>query len=159
MSPIKFEIDVEETFDYVNFRHTHVLADLTQEIDTWFLQHGFRQEKISHEKCMEQMIFSMGEISPTDPCLATPMSKNIINESHFHEIAEQIYQRMDVLEIFQNEKHDVLETIFSLQADIIQGEFEKDLQKFNGADPRLNDVLVKHQEVFGELHPPQRVKH
>ena len=49
-----------------------------------------------------------------------------------------------------------LKSFFAFSSDIIQGEFGKDLEKFQNEDPRLVQLLVKHKEVFGELPPPQK---
>ena len=61
------------------------------------------------------MIFTLGEASPMEQFKATPMSKHVINEGTFHEIAEMIFQRINVMDIL--EENDIFnpETIFFLQ--------------------------------------------
>jgi len=108
---------------------------------------------MSQGSVLEHMIFTLGEVSPLEPLKATPMSKHVINEETFHEIAETIYQRINVMNILEENELINPETIFSFKADTIQGDFEKDLEKFQNEDPRLIGILVKHHEVFGELPP------
>ena len=42
------------------------------------------------------------------------------------------------------------------ESDIIPGEFEKDMARFEKSSPDLLAILAKHQLVFGPLPPPEK---
>ena len=113
-----------ESFDYQDFQNINLLAILTEEIDTWFTEHGFKEEKTSKADLCNEYIFNKGEVSSVMHS-ANSSSKTIVNDIRLEEFARSVYQRIKELE--GNVCEDDIEFLCAFTPEIIRGEFAKDM--------------------------------
>jgi len=86
---------------------------------------------------------------------ALPKGRVPINMEDLRVLASRVDQQ--ILD-FEKEIGPKIEKIFQFESDIVKGEFEKDFASFEGEDPKLKALLLKHKKVFDELHPQKKVK-
>jgi hypothetical protein len=83
---------------------------------------------------------------------AKPLSPFVMSEKDRRETSSLLHKRIEEIE---REMASGKVNPFELdqETDILHGEFEKDLEKYNDR-PVLRDLLLKYQEVFGPLPSP-----
>ena len=151
--------EVEETFDFGEHSLLAFTADLVMEVERGEHEPTHEQTSVDPNPTqqinpLQACIFSLygsTTASPENSKLAYAGSKQPINQAELKLLAKSLEQKVPSV----GEAKFASENLPSEQeSDIISGEFEKDMARFEKSSPDLLAILAKHQLVFGPLPPP-----
>jgi hypothetical protein len=135
---------LEEVQEFLGERiaDMEMLTELMDEVDLEFQKTGHIPKELTQ--------ISLGDVDWVETTKARPSSEFVVNHKDLEEFSMQVRQRILSLEKqLVSKKEEFFETNAT---ENLQGEFEKDLEKF--PQPKLQALLKNYQEVFGPLPPP-----